>query len=285
MTPVSYAKRGLLRRSVSIDEVLDPSETNNSFAVFGGTENERVEVLIRGIRRSINRCAIVVLHDSQILEEGLRQAFQPITTIDVGSHSYDPLIGVSRYDAMETRRILSKIMVSKGIVTIRVPPNDLPLQRMLVSEITGLNYLGMPYLLVLCGIRQTPNDSLVEIALANQGGTFRVALVGPSAKKVISHDNFPTLFQNFHEIIFLPIEDLMEAKIISNCLGEYMRSYAVPIVHQNGIWSLRHRNHRDVSLHIQQMLTNNIDPHKLRNHTMVCGTMFKEPILIKRLLL
>lgn len=282
MSTVSYARRGLERHSLSIDDIFSPAETRNNCAVFGGNEDERVAVMLRIIHRSINRVGVIILHDSPSFERALGHNYYPLTTISIGQHSYDPLIGVDRNDASITRVTLQRAIASKKMAAMRIPYNDQALQRMVASEITGITYSTNPFLLVLFGIKQTERDPFINLAIGDHNGVFNSAIAGSTASHTVSHENIPVLLQNYDEVLFLPTEDLQEAQHISNCFGSYIRTYSQPSKYQHGRWPFKHSG---TSLSIQQIPTSNINPQSMHTKSLVCGAAFREPILVKQVLL
>lgn len=261
---------------------MDPMGADRNFAVFGGTDDERISVIMNGIRRCIHRQAVIVLHDSFQLESALQHTYRPVVRINIGQRSFDPLIGVTYDDAMQTRQTLKRIVREKGIVTIRVPPTDQGLQRMLARELTGLTYENDPFLLVLFGVRHTAEGPLVELAIGERGGHYFTAIAGMTASGIIGQNRLPQLLQSYEEILFLPTEDMQEAQQVSNCFGSYMRTQEQASIQRRGIWPFR-RNER--SLTYLQSLTNTINPQSLRSRTLICGTSFREPILVNNLVL
>lgn len=280
MMGVSYAKRGLRRGRLSIDDVLSPNAYWSNFAVFGGSEDERIRVMVHGIYRNINRQAVIVLHDSVEFERAMMENYRPVTRIDVSDHSFDPLFSVDRNDAIDTRNTLRNVVGRRGIAIARVPSGDAALQEMMASELLGLSHSGLPFLLVLFGIRQTGRDPLIQLMLGDHGENYICAISGSSSSRTVSAENISDMLQSYQEILFLPTEDIQEAQRISNSFGTYMRSAAIPNEHSHGIWPFR-RTSRGVSY--QQTQTNNINPQALRQYSLVCGTAFREPVLVKQI--
>lgn len=282
MQPVSYARHIISRSSLSIERVMDPQCIDHNFAVFGGNEDERIAVVIHGIRRSIRHYAIIVVHDSLRFENSLLQTFRPVTKLNIGQHSFDPLVGVNRTDAMQVRQTMNRVLQSRGIISIRVPAVDQGIQRMLASELLGLTYLALPFLLVLFGIRQTADGPFVNLAVGDRGGNYFTAIAGTSASRTVGQENMSDLLQTHDEVLFLPTEDLQEAQHISNRFGSYMRIQGQQTISRRGIWPFRHTER---GITYQQTPTNTVNPQSLRNHTLVCGTAFNEPILVSNLIL
>lgn len=279
MQPVSYTRYVLTRRKLSINKVMNPTAIQNNFAVFGGTEEERIAVVMHGLRRSINNHAIIVVHDSFQFEQTLLHTFRPVTQLSIGHTSFDPLIGVNRSDAMQVRQTLSNALNAKKLISLRVPSTDQSLQRMLASELLGLSYNRNHFLLVLFGFRQ-PSADLVKLAVGTKGGNYSTAIAGPNASSTIGQECLPDLLQSNEEILFLPSADMHEAQHISNCFGSYMRIQPQQTIQRRGIWPFRRT---EIGISYQHTPTNTINPQSLLNHTLVYGTLFKEPLLVGNL--
>lgn len=282
MQPVSYTRRALYRRRLSIDSVLRPEGMHNNLAVFGGTEDERIAVMMTGLRRVAGHYAIIAVHNSSRFENALLGTYRPVQQVDVGRHSFDPLIGITRSDAMDVRQKLHQTVEHRGMISIRLPAADQALQRMLASELTGVTYLDCPVLLVLFGIRQTENDPLINIAIGEHSGHMVAAIAGSSASRTVSQSLMPDMLQSFEEVLFLPTEDMQEAQRIAGSFGTYMRVYEQRTIQRQGFWPFRHRNY---GISYQQTPTNNVDPIQLRDHTLICGRTQPEPILVSNLVL
>lgn len=153
---------------------------------------------------------------------------------------------------------------------------------MLARELTGLTYENDPFLLVLFGVRHTAEGLFVELAIGERGGHYFTAIAGMTASGIIGQNRLPQLLQSYEEILFLPTEDMQEAQQVSNCFGSYMRTQEQASIQRRGIWPFR-RNER--SLTYLQSLTNTINPQSLRSRTLICGTSFREPILVNNLVL
>ncbi len=108
MASINYIPRIYHARRMNLACFLTPDDAYSSFAIFGGTEEERRAAAILGIARGCGTMGVVVLHNDVLLERqlGRLHAIKPgdyhIYCANSDRRAYDPLYGLEELDVLDS---------------------------------------------------------------------------------------------------------------------------------------------------------------------------------------
>ena len=106
---INYVRRVDVRRRLNLSTFMRTNDRTGSFAVFGGSPEERQTAALRGIARGCGEMGVVILHNDTGLEERLGElySYKPsgytvFSANPNGSRDYDPLYGMQKADVLDS---------------------------------------------------------------------------------------------------------------------------------------------------------------------------------------